>query len=365
MGHADIVKLLLEHGANLHSRATFTWTPLHLAAHGGHAECVRLLLGCGANTATDDVLKRTPLHWAACGGYVEAVQVLLEAGADVNARDYNNYTPLHLAAPGLFEDDWYRQLPVKIISEVPTDFLGCIAALVEAGADLNARDFEGNTPLLVAGETNHLKGVHLLRELGSDMSVINNRRETILHLVCGSGDLEAIETVLDAQSVCVNARSKFGRTPLHVAAARQAPVKCLEAVVARGGDVNARDSRLRTPLHKTAMIGYHSGLEALLRLGADPAARDRGGKTPLHYAGALFERCAHTLLRYRAPVNARDNKLRTPLFYTARTFSFMPCVSVLVEGGADRHARDCDGRTPIDVAHPDVALFMSKYALAG
>src|SRR5688572_14921177 len=57
----------------------------------------------------------------------------------------------------------------------------------------------------------------------------------------------------------------------------------LAALLAAGGDVEARDEAGRTPLMAAAAAGLGDALELLLAAGASPAARDPGGRTPLHH----------------------------------------------------------------------------------
>lgn len=74
-------------------------TALHCAASRGNAEMVKLLLQSGADICARDVLDGTPLHDAVRRRHPEAVAALIEAGADVNATCRSgNYTPLFFVA---------------------------------------------------------------------------------------------------------------------------------------------------------------------------------------------------------------------------------------------------------------------------
>lgn len=77
------------------------WTALHLAAHFGQIEAARALLAAGANITAHswNGLDNEPIHAAAANkGNAAMVAMLLDAGAQVNARQHGGFTPLHQAA---------------------------------------------------------------------------------------------------------------------------------------------------------------------------------------------------------------------------------------------------------------------------
>jgi ankyrin repeat protein len=96
-GHASLVRKLLERGADPAAANADGWTPLHAAASRGRAEAVRALLG---KTAVDPRTRRqeTPLHLAVAGGHAEVARILVEAKADVDARDSSGRAPSDAAA---------------------------------------------------------------------------------------------------------------------------------------------------------------------------------------------------------------------------------------------------------------------------
>ena len=129
-GHADVVELLLERGADPDVRTRPEGsTPLRdsLTTYGLGIMCFGLLLDHGANASIADSQGKTPLHHECSRGANPAhIQMLLDAGADPNARDDEGRTPLHEAA-GFYPGH------------------GAVV-LIKAGADLLARDNQGQTP---------------------------------------------------------------------------------------------------------------------------------------------------------------------------------------------------------------------------
>ena len=99
LGYAASARVLIEQGkADLESRTGFTeHTPLHSAAESDHVEMVKLLLDSGAQVDARDTYSETPLHYAAREGAVESARLLIAAGADVNAKNESGSTPLSFA----------------------------------------------------------------------------------------------------------------------------------------------------------------------------------------------------------------------------------------------------------------------------
>jgi ankyrin repeat protein len=92
-GHANILLLLSEHGADIDAAGSDKMTPLSRAAFWGQVECARMLLECGAVIDASSISGMTPLHWAVSEGKTQVVRLLLEHGADVNARGGGGRTP--------------------------------------------------------------------------------------------------------------------------------------------------------------------------------------------------------------------------------------------------------------------------------
>ena len=98
-GHVDIVKVLIENGANVNilDFEDFS-TVLYRAAYTGHADIAKLLIQNGAHVNATMRYRETALHYAAEEGHCDVAKVLLQNGADVNAVDCYKRTALHRAA---------------------------------------------------------------------------------------------------------------------------------------------------------------------------------------------------------------------------------------------------------------------------
>jgi hypothetical protein len=96
-GHLELLKALIEVGANKEDRSNNWRTPLNWAAHWGHYECVEYLVGAGANISTFDSKGMTPLMSATLNGNARVVQFLLDHGANPLSKNVYNGTALTIA----------------------------------------------------------------------------------------------------------------------------------------------------------------------------------------------------------------------------------------------------------------------------
>lgn len=122
------------------------WTPLHLACFLDRPEAVLLLLERSApvDATSRNATGNRPLHAALAGGARrEVVEALLESGAEVDARAGGGYTPLHLAA-----------------SRGASDL---VELLLERGGDPTARSEDGATPAEIAQKRDHPEVAERLR----------------------------------------------------------------------------------------------------------------------------------------------------------------------------------------------------------
>ncbi len=200
----------------------------------------------------------TGLHLAAKRGQESIVKFLLASGAEVNAKNNDGETPLHNAA-----------------REVHARSEELVRCLLASGADVNAKDNKGRTPLRATVMDSVTR---LLLDRGADPNEKDTAGDAPLHWACD----KRIGLLL-AKHANPNATNNDGGTPLHFTVARNYEHD-IRNLLAGGADVNAADNKGVTPLHLAAKRGILSFVKLLLANGADADCRDGDGLLPYHYA---------------------------------------------------------------------------------
>jgi cytohesin len=288
---------------------------LHKAAEDGDlATALRLLADDPYLVRSREDYKLTALHRAAAAGHADLVKALLDGSAQVDARDYGGGTALHAAALHGHVD--------------------AAAVLLDRGADPSAPDEEGLTPLHFAARNGHEPAAALLLARGADPNARGKFTGMPLHKAAERGHRGLVELLL-ARGGLANARSGGSHTaftPWH--AARQAGHGAIAELLC---DHGGRDKAAQAiSIHRAAEFGYLGRLKVLLK--ADPALVSNRDylyrRTPLHFAADNGHRlAAELLLAHGADVHAQDKNGNTPLD-RAQAMGHPELVELLRPGGA-------------------------------
>ena len=236
-------------------------------------------------------------------------------------------------------------------------------SLIARGADINARDDSGQTPLMYAVENHALEAAALLLEKGAEID------NSLLMLAAGRYSYRIIPLLI-AAGLDVNARTPSGYTPLHAAtdyvirpqavqSASSQLHKTARVLLDHGADANATSKYGQTPLHHAAHSKIPDTIRLLVNHGASVAARDIVGWTPLHYALTIggddtsddTRRTALTLVERGAPVDAETTVAGWRSLHLAVWHNDPTIVRTLIERGADINARMMPGGvTPLHLA---------------
>jgi ankyrin repeat protein len=279
-------------------------------ASGAAVLAAAVLFGAGSSPAFADAL----IDAVRAGNGDEAVR-LIAAGADVNAADPLGTTPLM----------WAARYDDGVLVE----------RLLRAGAKVAAANVFGVTPMSEAAAIGSQRVIRALLAAGADADSPNPEGETALMLVARTGRLDAAELLLDA-GADVNAKERWaGQTALMWAAAQLQPAM-VKLLIAKGAEVNAR-STVR---------------EWTRKVSSEPRPKElaQGGLTPLMFAARTgCIECAELLLAAGADIDLPDPYGVTPLIVAALNLE-NDFAAYLIEKGADIERWDLYGRTPLYVA---------------
>lgn len=313
LGHAMTIEALLKQLKQwkfpvLWSRSVFREDrydrPLHIAADSGNiAEIKKLLANCN-NPNEIDFYYRTPLHYAASKGSIEALSLLVKAGAMVDVQDFNEMYPLSLAIYGNHVEA--VKFLVKSGAKINKPAFKKLTALhmaleenlnpqislhlIQAGANVNAEDEDGNTPLHYAVEIKRIEIVKAMIKAGADVEAENGQRNTALMLAVARDDLPMIQLLMVSGAVVKPSGSKKAHEVLHTAAYHSNNLETIKILLKAGANVNGRDDVGNTPLlyavwransKNTGAEKMPELITLLLSAGADPNARSERGITPL------------------------------------------------------------------------------------
>jgi ankyrin repeat protein len=216
-GHLGVVRLLLQHtgGQGLDEADTTGLTALHWAAFKGHEELVVFLLSQGVQANSSDRCGKTPLLWASSRGHLSVVRVLLQhtGGQGLDDRGMAGCTALHSAAYAGREE--------------------VAAFLLSQGAQPNATDDQGSTPLIKAATNGRLSAAKvLLQHVGEEgRQARDHLGKTALHCAV-YGKCEEMLRVLLLAGVDPSIRDARGRRPEEVAR-RGGPRGCVSVFEVR------------------------------------------------------------------------------------------------------------------------------------
>eukprot|EP00752_Nemacystus_decipiens_P012341 g10941.t1 len=194
-GHIAVADALLKAGADPDEFGKGDRSPLILARC--NLEMTTTLLKHGADVKASGRKRQTALHGVGAHGSADVIEALVEAGADVAARtgrvtlkhhgEFRQLTPLHAAAG-------YRNT-------------GGLSALLRGGADVNAVDSNGHTPLHILSKTSDIcagmpdvrktaRAADLLLRWGADETLTDNDDRTPLQLIKQGGDTASLRELL-------------------------------------------------------------------------------------------------------------------------------------------------------------------------
>ena len=259
----DVLRILIEAGADTEARDSYSMTPLHYAAWHGENSTVQLLIKAGANiNVQDNPFHRSPMSGAAHNGHTDIVRILLEAGAEIEPIDAKGETALIYAAK--------------------SDYLDIVKLLLDKGADTEHKTRKGRTILMYAAEHGKDEVVRLLLRYNANMEARDSNQQTSIMTAAGPGRRSTVQ-LLASQGANVHVRDRFGRTIIHMAAA-WGKTEVIDDILKLGVPVDDVGHGGETALFLAAKYGHPDAVKLLLKRGASRSIRNGNLATLLDIA---------------------------------------------------------------------------------
>lgn len=366
-----VVQAILSFGADINCKDLLGDTPLHKAVVIGLLDMTRTIIELGAELNTTNLDSKTPLIVAAASGNLSVVELLLSSGADVTPKDIFGNTALHYpvyldpsgitksmyeaAFAEISAQDDQQKAPLNVSEFVN---LNIAKVLINYGANLDAKNKQSKTPIMVAIENRNIVAVQLLIRSGADVTIEDNFGSTPLHAaielenwiaednslydIVDEVNLYIVKSLID-HGANVNARDMDSETPLHVAIKRwNLPAVLL--LLRSGADVRMKDEYGNTILHDVA-LNYCSNFFAfrcIVNAGADIDARNKSLQTPLLLSiskdvgkSANYDKIPLFLIKRGVDVDVIDKSSNQSLVHIAAKNGYFSVLTALLESGAE------------------------------
>lgn len=285
------------------------------------------------------------------------IQQIIDRGANILLRDLNGRTLLHIAI------------------EENVDF-DIFSYLIEYGANTEAPDMYGNTPLMFAVEFAALDKANLLLQYNVDVSATNTEGETALYLasqikghkeiimallknvssisdenidkiilnILENYDAEVLDTLILVYPDFDIPITKDNDTPLLYAIKNLLDKDIIDLLIKEGSSMSLVDKNNNTALLAALKVGiYPDVLEKLIEL-SDVNVEDKQGKTPLMMSRDI--KSMRLIVPKTVDINTADFVGNTALIYTVKNTSNLEIIKYLVENGADITSKNKYGETP-------------------
>ena len=252
-------QVLIKNGAYINAQNNSGYSYLMFAVKYLDLENIKFLINNGADIFAVDGQGRNILMYS---NKSEVTEYLINLGLNVNSFDHKKRTPLHYA-----------------ISELSRN-KNNVEILMKYGADINAKNWRGTTPIIISVKFGIKEITKLLIEKGVEF----DRERIFIQFAKANKFDEDLAYYLFEQGVEINYQDSNGKTAL-IHAVERGSIETINFLIEQDAEINIRDNNGQSAIFYT--VGFPSrkkALELLILHGADVNIKNKGNKTPLYYA---------------------------------------------------------------------------------
>jgi ankyrin repeat protein len=180
-----IAKLLINHNADVNMPDGFGNTPLMVASLKSMPSLVTLLINHGANVNYKSDVLLSAMSWAAYNSHRKIISILINHGVDIEDKYCDNNTALILLCV-----NWKKMHNRQIAK--------CAKLLINAGANVNAQNDLGTTPLMICAIKKNTPVAKLLIKAGAKINIKNELSNTALMYACNKQKVSLIKLLLQS-----------------------------------------------------------------------------------------------------------------------------------------------------------------------
>jgi ankyrin repeat protein len=297
-GHCEMVKKLLETGADVNGQGGHFGSALQAASFIGHKQMVKTLLDKGADVNAQGGHFGNALQAASFIDHEQMVKTLLDKGADVNAQGGYYGNALQAASARGHEQ--------------------MVKTLLDKGADVNAQGGYYGNALQAASREDHEQMVKTLLNKGADVNAQGGYFGNALQAASAGGHEQMVKTLLN-KGADVNAQGGYYGNALQAASAG-GHKQVVKTLLDKGADMNAQGGSYGNAMHASAYGGHTEMLDLLITNCGISQLQDYYGRTLLWWAAAggntaTIEALIH---KHNMDPQTADNLGRSPFWIASK-----------------------------------------------
>ena len=314
-GHDRIVQILLDKGADINAQGGDYGNALKVASSEGHDRIVQILLDKGADVNAQCGLYGSALQVASSKRHDRIVQILLDKEADINAQGGLYGNALQAAS--------YRGHDRRIVQ-----------ILLDKGADINAQGGLFGNALQAASWGGYDRIVQILLDKGADINAQGGRYSNALQAASSEGHNRIVQILLD-RGADINAQGGLYGNALQAASYRGHDRRIVQILLDKGADINAQGGPYGNALQAASYRGHNRTVQIMLDKGADINAQGGDYGNALQAASYRgHDQVVQILLDKGADINAQGG-LYSNALQAALSEGHDRVVQILLDKGAD------------------------------